>query len=252
MNGRYQDPRPIVFGGSLPPAVRTLLFVNIGVYLFQLAAGFLAQVPLERLFGLIPYEVTHQLHLWQLVTYMFLHGGFFHILFNMLALWMLGGELEWLWGTRRFTRFYFVTGVGAALCSTLVTPNSTIPIIGASGAIYGLLAAYGLLFPERTFLLYFVIPIKAKYLVLILGAIAFWSSLHATGGGVAHVAHLGGMLFGWLYLRGGIRGFRGFKWGNPFTAWRERWRRDRLRRKFKVYYRNTRGEDESEREGDER
>jgi len=230
-----------VFGGPLSPGVRNLLFANVGVFVFQLLAAFLAQVRLETLFGLVPYDVVHHLFLWQMVTYLFLHGGFLHILFNMLALYMFGTELEWLWGTSRFLRFYFITGVGAALCSIIVSPNSTIPIIGASGAIYGLLAAYGLLFPDRTLLLYFVIPIKAKYFVLILGAITFWSSITATGGGIAHVAHLGGMIFGWIYLRG--LPFRdGFR--NPIPGWRERWRRERLRRKFKVYYRDTRGDDE--------
>ena len=246
MNGRYGEPRPIVFGGPLSSGVRTLLFATVGIWLFQLVAGALAQVRLERLFGLVPYDVTHHLFLWQLGTYLFLHGGFFHILFNMLALWMFGSELESLWGTKRFVRFYFITGVGAALCSTVVAPNSTIPIIGASGAIYGILAAYGLLFPDRILLLYFVIPIKAKYFVLILGALAFWSSISATGGGVAHIAHLGGMLFGWLYLRGPRAGLRGFRLRNPFRGWRERRRREKLRKKFKVYYRNTRGEDEGD------
>ena len=174
---RTFGPRPIVFGGPLSPGVRAILFATVGVFLFQLLAGVLAQTHLERLFGLVPYDVTHHLFLWQGVTYLFLHGGFFHILFNMLALWMFGTELEWLWGTPRFVRFYFATGIGAALCSTIVSPNSTIPIIGASGAIYGLLAAYGLLFPDRILLLYLVIPIKAKYFVLILGVIAFWFSL---------------------------------------------------------------------------
>ena len=252
MNGRFEQPRPIVFGGPLSPGVRTLLFTTVGVYVFQVLAGFLAQVRFDRLFGLVPYDVTHHLFLWQMVTYLFLHGGFFHLLLNMLALWMFGTELEWLWGTRRFLRFYFVTGIGAALCSTLVTPNSTIPIIGASGAIYGLLAAYGLLFPERILLLYLVIPIKAKYFVLILGVITFWSSLTSAGGGVAHVAHLGGMLFGWLYLRGlgtwrGFGSWRGFK--NPIRGWRDRWRRERLRKKFKVYYRETRGDDDPPQDG---
>lgn len=250
MNGRYGEPRPIVFGGPLSNGVRTLLFVTVGIWVFQLVAQFLAQARLERLFGLVPYDVTHHLFLWQLGTYLFLHGGFFHILFNMLALWMFGSELESLWGTRRFVRFYFITGVGAAICSTLVSPNSTIPIIGASGAVYGILAAYGILFPDRILLLYFVIPIKAKYFVLILGALAFWSSLSATGGGVAHIAHLGGMLFGWLYLRAqgatGSRGLRGFRLRNPLRGWRERRRREQLKKKFKVYYRNTRGEDEEE------
>ena len=252
MNGRFEQPRAIVLGGPLSPGVRMLLFTTVGVAVFQLIAGALAQVRFDRLFGLVPYDVIHHLFLWQLVTYLFLHGGFFHLLFNMLALWMFGTDLEALWGTQRFLRFYFVTGIGAALCSTLVTPNSTIPIIGASGAIYGLLAAYGLLFPERILLLYFVIPIKAKYFVLILGAITFYSSLTSTGGGVAHVAHLGGMLFGWLYLRGlgtwrGFGSWRGFK--NPIRGWRDRWRRERLRKKFKVYYRETRGDDDPPQDG---
>lgn len=240
---RYEAPRPIVFGGPLSPGVRNLLFANVGVFVFQVIAGYLAHVRLETLFGLVPYDVVHHLFLWQMVTYLFLHGGFLHILFNMLALWMFGTELEWLWGTTRFLRFYFITGVGAALCSIVVSPNSSIPIIGASGAIYGLLAAYGLLFPDRTLLLYFVIPIKAKYFVLILGAITFWSSLTATGGGIAHVAHLGGMLFGWLYLRG--LPFRG-GFHNPIPEWLERKRQERRRKEFKVYYRDTRGDEDDD------
>ena len=240
-----------MFGGPASPGVRTLVFVTVGVYLFQLVAAFLAQVHFERLFGLVPYSVVHNLFLWQTGTYLFLHGGFFHILFNMLALWVLGSDLEEHWGTQRFVRFYFITGVGAALCSVLVTPNSTIPIIGASGAIYGILAAYGILFPDRLLYVAFVIPIKAKYLVLILGALAFWATLTSTGGGVANVAHLGGLLFGWLYMRRFGRGAgRGtpFRWRNPIREWRDRVRRNKLRKKFKVYYRNTRGEEDG---GDE-
>jgi membrane associated rhomboid family serine protease len=233
--------RPFVIGGSTTPAVQALLIVNVAVFLAQTIARMLVQVRLEPVLGLVPYEVVHHLFVWQLVTYMFLHGGFFHIAFNLLALWMFGTELEGLWGTKKFLRFYFITGIGAGIMSTLVTPNSPIVIIGASGAIYGLLAAYGLLFPDRVILLYFVLPIRAKYLVLILGLITFWSSISATGGGVAHVAHLGGMIFGWLYLRGP-------KWpqgGNPLKGAYERWRRDRLRKKFQVYYSKTRGEDET-------
>jgi len=243
----FGPPRPIVFGGNLAPGVRTLLIATVGVFVFQILAGIVAQVRLERLFGLVPYNVTHHLYLWQLVSYLFLHGGFWHILLNMLGLWMFGSRLEWLWGTDRFVRFYFVTGIGAAICSTVVSPNSTIPIIGASGAIYGLLAAYGLLFPEETLLLYFVIPIKAKYFVLILGVITFWSSVSSTGDGVAHVAHLGGMLFGWIYLRGfrsgGAGGLKG-AFRLPFGGWYSKWKRNRLRKKFRVYYRDTRGEDD--------
>jgi membrane associated rhomboid family serine protease len=247
LSGRYDAPRPFVLGGPLTPAVKALLIATVGAYAFQILAGFLAHVRLDRLFGLVPYDVTHHLYLWQLGTYLFLHGDIFHIGLNMLALWMFGTELESLWGTRRFTRFYFVTGIGAAICTTLVSWNSYIPTIGASGAIYGLLAAYGILFPERTILLYFVLPIKAKYFVLILGVITFWSSLTASGGGVAHVAHLGGMIFGWLYLRGipGIRSAGGGGFRMPdVRGWWERRRRDRLKKKFKVYYRETRGKDD--------
>jgi rhomboid family protein len=240
--------RPFVLGGSTTPAVKTLLLANVAVFLFQAVAERLVQVRIDRLFGLVPYDVIHHLFLWQLATYMFLHAGLLHIGFNMLALWMFGTELESLWGTPRFLRFYFITGIGAAIMTTLVTPNSYTITIGASGAIYGLLAAYGLLFPDRIILVYFVLPIKAKYLVLILGLMTFWSSVAATGGGIAHVAHLGGMIFGWLYLRGP-------RWPRarlPFRGWYERRRRDRLRKKFHVYYQRTRGEDEEPPEEDRR
>jgi membrane associated rhomboid family serine protease len=241
---RSQDARPIQFGGPVAPGVKAIFWATVAVWVFQILSGLLAGAQLERLFGLVPYDVTRHLFLWQLVTYIFLHSmSVFHILFNMLALWMLGSELEWLWGTKRFVRFYFITGAGAAICSTLVAPGSTIPIIGASGAIYGLLAAYGILFPDREFLFWFLFPIKAKYLVLILGALAFWMSVSAPGDGVAHVAHLGGMLFGWLYLRG-PRGLTKIRL--PFREWMDRWRRERLKRKFKVYYKETRGKDDSE------
>ncbi|MBI4364701.1 MAG: rhomboid family intramembrane serine protease [Candidatus Latescibacteria bacterium] len=232
--------RTFMIGGSATPAVKGLLIANVSVFLFQALAGTFAQVRLDRLFGLVPYEVVHHLFLWQLATYMFLHGGLLHIAFNLLALWMFGSELESLWGTRRFMRFYFITGIGAAIISTLVTPSSPIPIIGASGAIYGLLAAYGLLFPDRVILLYFVLPIRAKYLVLILGLVTFWSSVSAVGGGVAHVAHLGGMVFGWLYLRGP----RWPRFGSGLRDAYGRWRRDRLRKRFQVYYQKTRGEND--------
>ena len=235
--------RPFAIGGSATPAVKALLIANVVVFLFQAIARSLVQARIEPFFGLVPYEVVHHLFLWQLATYMFLHGGFWHIAWNMLALWMFGTELETLWGTPKFLRFYTITGIGAAIMTTLVTPNSYTVTIGASGAIYGLLAAYGLLFPDRILLLYFVLPIRAKYLVLILGLITFWSSLSATGGGIAHVAHLGGMIFGWLYLRGP----RWPRLRNPIGGAYQRWKRDRLRKKFSVYYSKTRGEDEEDR-----
>jgi membrane associated rhomboid family serine protease len=221
--------------------VLNLLIANVAVFTLQLVSGVVAQVRFDRLFGLVPYDVVHHLFLWQLATYMFLHGGMLHIAFNMLALYMIGPPLEELWGTPKFLRFYFITGVGAGICTTLVAPNSMIPTIGASGAIYGLLLAYGVLFPRQTLLIWGIIPIEARYLVIILGVMAFWLSLAAPGSGVANIAHLGGMIFGWLYLRGPR--WPRLRLGDAYRRWREK----RLRRKFQVYYRETRGpEDEEE------
>ena len=148
---------------------------------------------------------------------MFLHGGFGHILFNMLALWMFGVQLERRWGTRFFLRYYFITGVGAGI-STLIA--SLLPFlfgnslygsltIGASGAVYGVLLAFALYYPYVPILFFLLFPIPARYFVMIIGGIAFLMSVSATGGGIAHTAHLGGMLFGYLYL---TRGRVGLGW----------------------------------------
>jgi membrane associated rhomboid family serine protease len=155
--------------------------------------------------GLVPGLVWHEFYLWQLLTYMFLHGGFFHILFNLLALWMFGGELENLWGSRRFLFYFFFCGIGAGiitvLCTMILTPQyQFIPVIGASGAIYGILLAFGWLFPNRLIYVYFLFPIPAKYFVIIFGLIEFFSSIGGAGGGVSHLTHLGGLLFGLLYM----------------------------------------------------
>jgi len=186
-------------------------------------------------FGLQPYAVVHRLYLWQLVTYLFLHGGFFHILFNMFALWMFGPDLEQLWGESEFLKFYFLAGIGAGLFDVVLTTFFGSPFsltIGASGAIYGLLLAFGLTFPERPIFIWFIIPIKAKWFVLIMGVIEFYSELSGPGSGVAHLAHLGGMLVAYLYLRGsGLSGRMHLHYAE--------WRRARLRRKFEVYMRKN-------------
>jgi membrane associated rhomboid family serine protease len=142
--------------------------------------------------------------IWQVFTYMFLHGGIWHVLFNMFALWMFGPQLERVWGSRGFLKYFFVTGAGAALINLAFNFGSTAPTIGASGAIFGLLVAYGLLFPENVILLYFLIPIKAKYFVLLFAGLELLMefSSHSTDG-VAHLAHLGGMAVGFLYLKSG-------------------------------------------------
>lgn len=183
--------------------------------------------------GLQPFAVVHRLYLWQPFTYLFLHGGFFHILFNMFALWMFGPDLEMLWGESKFLKFYFLTGVGAGLFDVVLSSFFGSPFaitIGCSGAIYGLLLAYGLTFPDRPIFLWFIIPIKAKWFVVIIGAIEFFSEITGPGSGIAHLAHLGGMLIAFLYLRGsGLSGRMQLQY--------DEWRRARLRKRFEVYMR---------------
>lgn len=155
--------------------------------------------------GLLPGLVWHELYLWQLFTYIFLHGDIPHILFNLLALWMFGGELENLWGSRRFLFYFFFCGIGAGivtvLCTIILTPQyQLIPIIGASGAIYGILLAFGWLFPNRPIYVYFLFPIPAKYFVAIFGFLEFIYFSRGGGGGISHITHLGGLLFGFVYM----------------------------------------------------
>jgi len=219
-----------VGGGGLPRGIKTILIVSAAVYVLQSLGTNEFVLSLRESFGLTPAAVFQSLAVWQLATYIFLHGGFFHILFNMFALWMFGAELERTWGTREFVKFFFICGVGAGVMSVIVDPSSTIPTIGASGSIYGILLAYGLLFPNRIMILIpFMIPVKVKYYVMVIGGMAFLSSLGGSGSGIAHVAHLGGMIFGYLYLRGPRLQFR-------FRDRYDQWQRERLRRKFEVYY----------------
>jgi membrane associated rhomboid family serine protease len=143
----------------------------------------------------------------------------------MLALWMFGCDLERRWGSAFFLKYYFVSAVGGGILNTLVMPNQMAPSIGASGGIYGILLAYGLIYPNQIVYFYFLFPIKMKHFVWIIGAITFYSSITAGQSGIAHLAHLGGMLFGYLYLRG----------GNPwerFKLFRDRRRLARLKRRF--------------------
>ena len=155
--------------------------------------------------GLLPGLVWHEFYLWQLFTYIFLHGDIPHILFNLLALWMFGGELENLWGSRRFLFYFFFCGIGAGmitvLCTMILTPQyQFVPVIGASGAIYGILLAFGWLFPNRPIYVYFLFPIPAKYFVAIFGFLEFIYFSRGGGGGISHITHLGGLLFGFVYM----------------------------------------------------
>jgi membrane associated rhomboid family serine protease len=174
-----------------------LIIVNVVVFVLQLL--FLNRFIVYL--GLVPALAVGKFWLWQLVTYMFLHGGFFHLFFNMFVLWMFGSAIEDYWGSSEFLKYYFITGIGAGITNCVFTLHSSIPTIGASGAIFGLLLAYGMAYPDRQIYLYFLIPIKAKYLVLILGAIELLAIANPGGDGIARFAHLGGLLFGYVYLK---------------------------------------------------
>ena len=184
------------FGYGLTPIIKNLMIIMGAVFLLQMfVSGWI-----DLYFGLVPILVWKKYFLWQLLTYMFLHGGFSHILFNLLALWMFGGELENYWGSKRFLFYFLFCGIGAGICTVVFTPYQFIPVIGASGAIYGILLAFGWLFPNRLIYIYFLFPIPAKYFVIIFGLIELFASMEGTRGGVAHLTHLGGLLFGFFYM----------------------------------------------------
>ena len=223
--------------GPLSTAMKGLIGANVVVFVAQGIFG----RPLTDALGLIPENVIRHLQVWQIVTYMFLHGGLFHILFNMLALWMFGTELERIWGTRFFLKFYFVTGIGAGVLTMMfaLLPMDVSSqlyrsnIIGASGAIYGLLLAYALYFPERKIYMYLLFPVPAKIFVVIMGAIAFYASASGANGGVANATHLGGLLVAYLYLNY-LKG-EGI---HPISEVKYRylkWKINRSRKKFDVY-----------------
>jgi membrane associated rhomboid family serine protease len=243
MRSRYPATSNFAYSfgpGPLTPAIKVLIAAN--TILFVVSALGLVDFVAMRL-GFTPAEALGG-YVWQFVSYMFLHGGLFHILFNMLALWMFGVELERMWGSRFFTKYYFVCGVGAAFTTLLVAlmfrflqPGTQtaetlfgIPTIGASGAIYGVLLAYALYFPDRPIYMYLVFPIPAKYFVMIIGAISLLSSMGGPGSGVAHTTHLGGLVAGYLYLKSGRMHLI------PELKYRFlKWRINRMRRRFDVY-----------------
>jgi membrane associated rhomboid family serine protease len=241
MPNTLQNPRSTYFGPSgMLPGVKWLLIVNCSVfvlYFFAESAGYGGPF---LYFGLWPQMLLTKGWIWQLVTYLFLHDphGFTHILINMLILWMIGADLERDWGTERFLKYYFLCGIGAGVCvvlANLFTGHLDTFTIGASGAVYGLLLAFGVLYPDRIVLFFFVFPIKAKYLVMIYGAIEFMSSFGSSGGGVSHVAHLGGMVLGYIYLKKGRIGVGAI---GSATRQYESWRMRRMKRKFEVYRRH--------------
>ena len=195
--------------GAIPSIIKNLLIINVLVFLGQS----LANEQLVLWFGLYPLSAGFQVH--QLVTYSFLHGGPWHLFFNMFALWMFGAQIENTWGSRRFLIYYGVCVVGAALAQLAVTyfTGGTYPTIGASGGVFGILLAFGMMFPEQRIMLLFPpIPIKAKYFVIGYGVLQLYNAVSGSQPGVANLAHLAGMAAGFLlitYWRGGLPFGRG-------------------------------------------
>lgn len=207
------------FLSNVPPAVRNLIFINALVMVMT----FLNEDFMVRNFALF-YPTSVFFKPWQCVTHMFMHGGFWHLFFNMYTLFIFGSVLERVWGAKKFLLFYFVTGLGAALVHTGVewlqmshwmnqaAEGSIVatqaihalkmtPTVGASGAIYGVLMGYAMLYPDSVLTLIFPpVSLKAKWFVLIFGAIELLTGITGTGGGIAHFAHLGGLIFGFLLM----------------------------------------------------
>jgi membrane associated rhomboid family serine protease len=227
--------------GFITPGVKLLVLVCSAVFLVQTLADLLIGPPatswINHFFGLVPLGPIPGLRVWQPFTYIFLHGGLLHLLMNMLWLWMFGRELELVWGKRRFLNFFFLCGVGAGLIEMLVktTPMfwgqrpSDVPTIGASGAIFGILMANAILFPDRRVWLFpLPVAIPMRPYVAVIGAIEFFFTLGAGGDKVAHLCHLGGMLVAYVYLR---RGSFLYSVRNTVTDWKMQ----RNKKRFQVY-----------------
>jgi membrane associated rhomboid family serine protease len=237
------------FQPRLTPAVKILLILYAVVFIVQMSFQQFAGVPVVRLFGFVPVDFVNG-WVWQIFTYPFLHDSLTHILFNGIVLYMLGSELEARWGTRRFLTYYGVCAVGGAVLQMLIWGLSflafpsvssalgSVPIVGASGALYGLFMAFGFLFGDSLVLVFFILPMRAKHFVAVLFFIEVVSAVFNSGGGaggVAHLVHLGGLVTGFLYLRwrGGNLDGRG---GGFFG--KKRMGRDEMRRRLSVVVNN--------------
>ncbi|MBZ5702769.1 MAG: rhomboid family intramembrane serine protease [Acidobacteriia bacterium] len=233
----------ISFNFYITPGVQLLLIANFAVFFFELLLkhfwGLAAYDWLLKWFGLVPAGVVPLLRIWQPVTYLFLHdaGTIWHIGMNMFMLWMFGRELELVWGKKRFLQYYFLTGVGAGVINVIVKTLpaffghgfSFAPTIGASGAIFGILIAMAILFPDRQ-VIFFPLPvsIRMRTAMIVMAAFTFLGTFGFGADKVSHLCHLGGMLVGWLYLR---RGSFLYRVRNGFADWKVQ----RNRKKFEVY-----------------
>jgi membrane associated rhomboid family serine protease len=229
--------------GFITPGVRLIVMVCAVAFVVQTLVQLINTeyyIWILKWFALIPEAVIHHIppRVWQPFTYIFLHGGLFHLLINMLMLWMFGRELEAAWGKRRFLNFFILCGVGAGVIELLVKSipvvffgkePSLVPTIGASGAIFGILMANAVLFPDRKiWLIPLPVTIPMRPYVAVMGAIEFFSTLGTGGDNVAHICHLGGMLVAYLYLR---RGSFLYNVRNSVTDWKH----ERNRKRFQVY-----------------
>jgi len=233
------------YTGHFPPAVKWLLISNTVVFLLWSMSSDFLQSSVLRYLALHPAGVLKSGQIWQLATYLFLHGGIWHLIFNMLTLWMFGTPLERDWGTRQFLRYYFICGIGAGLCDIALSAaigNWNTSTIGASGAIYGLLLGFGFCYPDQTVLMGFLFPIKAKYMVMIYAAVELWMS-RGVNTGVSNIAHLGGMAVGFVYLKNRTRSRR--RQSNlTLPDWKgayRQWKLQRAKKKFQVYMRKHGG-----------
>lgn len=190
----------------LTPAVKTILFLSLGLFVFQQVMDRWMGGHVLAVLGLSPSGFLANFNIWQIVTYSLLHGDVTHLVLNALMLVVIGSELETVWGTVRFIRYYLASVIFAGFSYLMLQlifwhPDSLrIPLIGASGGVYGLLVAYGILFSERTLLFMMLFPMKAKVFVWVLAGVEFLTTVFSPGGGMSGVAHLGGMLGGFLFL----------------------------------------------------
>ena len=230
------------YGGGMPTIIRNLLIVNVIFYILQNASG----PGFTYFLSLVPQLAWRRFFLFQFVTYMFLHGGFAHIFFNMYALWLFGSDLARMWGNREFTKYYFICGVGAGLIYSLFNFNSLNPMLGASGAIYGLLVAYAVMFPTRRLMLLFPpMVISARTLALFyIGIDLVFSIIPRASHGfqVAHVAHLGGALVGFIYMKRVI--------SIPLSEWKTRFDQWNQRRKQKARWEKQKEQERMRRQVD--
>ena len=193
MNNQY-SPTGFSF---LPVAVKNLLIINGICYLADVVMARLGVIDLSYWLGIWTLQ-TGMFRVWQPLTYMFMHGSFEHLFFNMFSLWMFGATLENVWGTKRFLFYYMVCGIGAGLISMLI-PGYHVSV-GASGAIYALLLAFGMMFPNGYIYLYFLVPIKTKWFIVGMVVLELFEGFFRSSDGIAHFAHLGGMLIGFIII----------------------------------------------------